>query len=97
MQRAFETLATSAKPQPALLTATLEHYFPAVFGFRYNNLVDGFTAEDVALAKAGAAAAAGDSGAAAGQLAAVARSARTISKDLDHYQAGVVRVENAQG
>jgi hypothetical protein len=97
VQRAFKTLATSAKPQPALLASTLEHYFPTVFGFHYDDLVDGFAAENVALDKAEAAAASGNSGAAAGQLAAVARSARTITKDINHYQAGVVRVENAQG
>lgn len=97
VRRAFNTLATSAKPQLALLTATLEHYFPTVFGLHYNDLVNGFAAENVALANAEAATAAGNSGAAASQLAAVAQSAQTISKNLNHYQASVVRVENAQG
>jgi hypothetical protein len=97
VQHAFATLAGSAKPQLAVLTATLEHYFPTVFGLRYNDLVNGFAAENVALADAQAAAAAGNSKAAATQVAAVAHSAQTISANLDHYQVGIVRVENAQG
>jgi hypothetical protein len=97
VQRAFATLAGSAKPQLAVLTATLEHSFPTVFGLQYNNLVAGFAAENVALAKAEAAAATGNTAAAASQLAAVGRSTQTIGKSLDRYQAGVVRVENAQG
>jgi hypothetical protein len=97
VRHAFATLATSAKPQPALLAATLEHYFPTVFGFHYNDLVAGFAAESVALAKAEAATAAGNSIAATGRMAAVAHSAKAISAGLDHYQAGVVRVENANG
>ena len=95
VQHAFDTLATSAKPQPTVLTATLEHYFPTIFGLRYNDLVNGFAAENVALAEA--AAAAGKSSAATGELAAVAHSAQTIGKSLNHYQASVVKVENAQG
>jgi hypothetical protein len=95
VRHAFDTLASSAKPQPAALAATLEHYFPVVFGFGYNDVVDRFAAENVALARAEAAAAAGNLGAAAGQIAAVARSARAINAGLDHYQIGVVRVENA--
>ncbi len=94
-RRAFDTLATSAKPQPALLAATLKHYFPTVFGLRYNDLVDAFAAENEALAKDEAAAAAGNSAAGAGQMAAVARSARAIGAELGHYQTGVTRLENA--
>lgn len=95
VRHAFATLASSAKPQPALLAATLEHYFPTVFGFHYSDLVDGYAAENVALAKAQAAAAAGHSAAAAGQIAAAARSARAISAGLNQYQTAVVRDENA--
>ena len=97
VRHAFATLASSSKPQPALLAATLKHYFPTVFGLHYNDLVNGFAAESVALAKAEAATAARNSGTAEGQIAAAARSAKAISKGLNHYQAGVVRVENANG
>jgi|SRR5579862_42855 len=97
VRTAFDRLAASAKPSVSVLTATLQHYFPAVFGFRYSDLVDRIAAENAALAAAETAAAAGDSAAASRQVAAAARSAGAISAGLDHYQRGVVRVENAHG
>jgi hypothetical protein len=97
VRQAFATLARSATPQPALLAATLEHYFPTVFGLRYDDLVQGFAVESVALGKAEAATAAGNSGAAEAEIAAVARSVNGLSTGLSRYQAAVVRVENANG
>ena len=95
VRRAFDALAASPNPQPAALAATLEHYFPKVFGFRFSDLVDRFAAENVALATAEKAAAAGNTSAATAQVAAVARSAGALSTGLDHYQSGIVRLENA--
>ena len=97
VRSAFDRIAASAQPQSPVLAATLEHYFPAVFGFRYLDLVDRFAAENAALAAVEAAVSAGKPGAAAGQVAAVARSAGAISAGLGHYEEGVVRVESAHG
>ncbi len=97
VQRAFASLAASGKPELTPLTATLTHYFPPVFGLNYDDLVNEFADETVALERAEAATAAGNSAAATGELASVARSARAISTSLDRYQAKIVSVENAHG
>jgi hypothetical protein len=97
VRAAFRRLAASSTPDPATLASTLERYFPPVFGFRYDDLVNRVAAEEVALTAAEHAAAHGKSREAAQQLAAADLAARGISADLDRYQRHVSRVENAHG
>jgi hypothetical protein len=94
---AFERLAASSRPDPAGLAAKLKRYFPPVFGFRYDDLVNRVAAEQVALTSAETAAAAGKPEAAARRIAAADLTARGIDAALDHYQRHVSRVENAHG
>jgi hypothetical protein len=97
VRTAFERMAASRRPSPAELAATLARYFPPVFGFRYEDLVNRVAAEEVALISAEAAAASGKPNAAARQIAAAALTARALSAGLDRYQRHISRVENAHG
>jgi len=95
VRRAFAQLAAS--PQTALLAATLGRYFPTVFGFRFDDLVNRIATEDVALHQAEAAAVAGNAKTAAAGIAAAGKVVQAVSARLDRYQRGVEHVENAHG
>jgi hypothetical protein len=95
VRAAFRRLAAS--PSSAAFGAALGRYFPPVFGFRFGDLVDRTAAEDLALAAAESAAAAGRVGVAARQAAIAGRAVGAIGGGLDRYQRHVEKVENANG
>jgi hypothetical protein len=97
VRTAFERLAASSKPNPAALATTLEHDFPPIFGFRYDDLVNRVAAEEAALTSAERAASAGRSEAAARRISAADLTSRGINAALNHYERHVSRVENAHG
>ncbi|MBV8395086.1 MAG: hypothetical protein JO064_02340 [Actinobacteria bacterium] len=95
VRSAFARVAAS--PSSAGLDAALARGFPTLFGLRFADLVDRVAAETVALDAARAAAAAGHLDVASKQLEIAGTSATTVGSELDGYQRGVERVENAHG